>query len=80
MRTLKTDPRHTDIEYIIDETAEERTMSDWTMQVFNLDAKNKMSFPDMTRATHAFRKTIFSKIGISPKADVLMDYYSALLK
>ena len=79
MSVLENDPRHKNIERIVDEETKKRKFSDWNMDSFNLSEEDKIDPVELKKILDAYRTVLkvdakslvgFFKVMIGPRADI----------
>lgn len=73
MKNIGEDPRHKNVEYLVDSKTEGRGFSDWNMDSFHLDAGQTFDAEILKKLTRAFETSLL------PKSDTLVFYYKTLL-
>ena len=79
MKKIEDDRRHENVTYLMDHKVQDRTLSGWSMQIFNLNNKNKLSLEDLQKTTHVFTSAFFNQ-DEKMNAEVIYQFYNSLLK
>ena len=74
MHNIEADPRHDDIEYVIDTKVDFRGFSKWNMDSFHLKRGQIFDADTLHALTEGFEKTLL------PRADMLVFYYKSLME
>ena len=74
MSNIEADPRHSEVNYLIDTKTESRGFRQWNMDSFDLGSDRKIDRGVLTELTESFKKNLL------PRSDMLVFYYKALLK
>ncbi len=74
MNTINDDPRHNNLEILIDTPIESRGFNDWTMDSFNLTTLKIIEKDKIRTLTKNFEQNLV------PRSDVLVYYYKTLLE
>lgn len=73
LERIKDDPRHANVEYLIDTEVESRGFSNWSMETFHLNSGKKFDSRTLHLLTKYFRQTL------TPRSNTLAHYYKTLL-
>ena len=73
MARISEDPRHDEVEMLIDTDVEKRGFSDWHMDSFHLGVGHKFNIDMMKKLTVSFEKNLL------PRSDTLVYFYKTLL-
>lgn len=74
MQNIERDPRHRDIEYLIDTEVDKRGFGQWNMDVFPLDDEKIFDHDTLVALTESFQANLV------PRSDSLVFYYKTLLR
>lgn len=74
MRIIEKDERHTNLEYLVDETINERGFDQWNMDFFNLSDKDSLNVEQMKEISRLYKKQPLIR------SDQLVKMYEDLLK
>lgn len=74
MSNIEKDPRHANVEYLIDSRIQSKSFQTWNMDSFNLDSEQAFDRETLRDITQRFKETLL------PRSDALVVYYKALLE
>jgi hypothetical protein len=74
MANIEKDPRHKNVQYLIDTPVMERGFKRWDMDAFYLGRNQPFDAETLRALTESFRHILL------PRSDVLVRYYKMLLK
>lgn len=74
MAHIITDPRHDNINRLIDQSIETRKLPDWNMDSLDLDSQNKLDDQELKLLTDVYTTNLIVN------TDALLHFYKAMLK
>jgi len=74
MGVIEKDPRHENIEYLVDTPITSLSFSDWNMDVFHLDGKSMFDRETLRVLSEKFTDKLL------PRSDSFLAYYKGLIK
>ena len=73
MTKLESDPRHTNVERLVDEEIKVRSFDNWNMDSFNLSSQEPLDKDELINIGNVYKKTI------STRSALLTRFYKAML-